>query len=933
MRGISLSHGFASQMSPPSSAFWRVSFSLGWSLLLLLLWVAPSSTCAAPGDRVFDELQIHEIRFEFDQVDWYQDLEQSWEDKEYIHAAVLVNGLSYDSVGVRFKGLTSYRRYPTDKKPFRIKFDKFKDHDWDGLRKVSLNNGWSDPTLIKEKLHLDFLRRHRSDGPRGNFARVYVNDTYWGFYSLVEHVDKIFLEDRIGNNGGNLYKADSAARLRWEGPEQQRYYDNYVLKTNEDENDWSDLVNLVDKLFSVPQPELRDSLETIFNSSSHILAWSVNNVTHNWDSYLSNGRNYYLYSNSSTGLFDWISSDVSLTLGGFGRGPHLSLYETPSIHPLHVRMLQEPKYRSEYVTNVGRLVRHDFQSALWDPRIDELAAFIREDYLADPRRQYNDGEFTQGILDLKDWIRIRVEDIERQIDIELMDKIVINEVMYDPNPTSEGEVVEYVELYNSLPADQDIGDWSFNDGVSHTFPPETVLPVDDYAVVTNNRTAFIELYGELTLLFEWDSGRLSNDGERVAITDRTGLVIDEITYDDGGQWPIDATRSGSLELIHPSFDNDSGVSWLVSNPVLAPIGTPGEQNSAFAPDGASSPTIWSEPETLAYVGLEYGYLVEAADADRDTLTFSLAEAPGFLTIDPRTGQASGTPSAANMGSHPVEIQVSDGRGGTDRQSYDLEVIEPDPTYGIVINELHYNPAGADSTEFIELVNTESFDVDVSGWVFDDGIEFTFPPGSIAPADGFVVVAYDSSAMMAVYGASGVYEWTSGRLANSGEIVALSNATRIRVDSVPYLDRAPWPESPDGGGPSLELLATEPDNALPSSWQASEGQGTPGEKNGGAPIDDRDTLVGARIRSLRPNPFLEQIDIHYQLAEAGPVRIAVFDVTGRHVRTLVQEAVLPGTHEVRWYGLDERAHPARPGVYFLRVSGGGTVDSRQLVLLR
>lgn len=58
---------------------------------------------------------------------------------------------------------------------------------------------------------------------------------------------------------------------------------------------------------------------------------------------------------------------------------------------------------------------------------------------------------------------------------------------------------------------------------------------------------------------------------------------------------------------------------------------------------------------------------------------------------------------------------------------------------IVINEIHYNPCGNqgddDQYEFIVLYNTGSTTVDLSGWYFDQGFNFTFPSGSsIAPGE-------------------------------------------------------------------------------------------------------------------------------------------------------------------------------------------------------
>ncbi len=88
------------------------------------------------------------------------------------------------------------------------------------------------------------------------------------------------------------------------------------------------------------------------------------------------------------------------------------------------------------------------------------------------------------------------------------------------------------------------------------------------------------------------------------------------------------------------------------------------------------PSITSTPDTLAYVDSLYQYQVIADDRDGDTLTYSLTISPTFLNIDENTGLVEGTPSASDVGSHPVEIMVDDGHGNQITQNYTLYVEHP-----------------------------------------------------------------------------------------------------------------------------------------------------------------------------------------------------------------------------------------------------------------
>jgi hypothetical protein len=159
---------------------------------------------------------------------------------------------------------------------------------------------------------------------------------------------------------------------------------------------------------------------------------------------------------------------------------------------------------------------------------------------------------------------------------------------------------------------------------------------------------------------------------------------------------------------------------------------------------------------------------------------------------------------------------------------------------LVINELHYNPAGSDDlTEFIEFHNTGDGAVSLAGWTMSAGVDFAFSAGATIPARGFCVLAQNPTAFAAAYpGVSNVYgPFANGtKLDNSGERVALSDAANNVVCEVTYSDDPPWPTAPDGDGPSLELRHPMLPPQTPSSWAAST-------RTGGSPGASNTTYLG------------------------------------------------------------------------------------------
>jgi hypothetical protein len=83
----------------------------------------------------------------------------------------------------------------------------------------------------------------------------------------------------------------------------------------------------------------------------------------------------------------------------------------------------------------------------------------------------------------------------------------------------------------------------------------------------------------------------------------------------------------------------------------------------------------------------------------------------------------------------------------------------------------------------------------------------------------------------------------------------------------------------------------------------------------------------------PNPFNPITGIEYSLQKASRVRLKIFDVSGRLVRTLVDEVQNMGSKRVTWDGLNDQGRAVSSGIYFCRLEAGSSLASRKIVLLR
>jgi hypothetical protein len=92
--------------------------------------------------------------------------------------------------------------------------------------------------------------------------------------------------------------------------------------------------------------------------------------------------------------------------------------------------------------------------------------------------------------------------------------------------------------------------------------------------------------------------------------------------------------------------------------------------------------------------------------------------------------------------------------------------------------------------------------------------------------------------------------------------------------------------------------------------------------------------GTAVGQNYPNPFNPSTLISYQLAEDSEVRLAIYEVSGRLVKTLVDEVKSAGSYGVTWNGLDDRGEKVASGVYFAVLSDSrGNITSRKLITLK
>lgn len=171
---------------------------------------------------------------------------------------------------------------------------------------------------------------------------------------------------------------------------------------------------------------------------------------------------------------------------------------------------------------------------------------------------------------------------------------------------------------------------------------------------------------------------------------------------------------------------------------------------------------------------------------------------------------------------------------------------------MVINEIMYNPpeSGTDFLEYIEFYNAGNTAINLKDFYIKDAVVFTFPD-TLVPPKGFVVIAVDSVKLDSIFGIK-AFEWSSGGLRNTDEVITLLDGGDNFIDSVHYFSS--WHNETNGNGASLELCRSNADNNNALFWRPSNVDaqiqvngkdlfGSPGFPNGVKCADHTITTIG------------------------------------------------------------------------------------------
>lgn len=377
---------------------------------------------------LYDSSIIRTIYLDFPQSNYWTLLTNNYQSKTDLPATMTVDGEIFDSVGVRFKGQTSYSQAQnSQKKSFNITTDLIhEDQKLLGYKTLNLNNSFQDPSFLREVFYQKQIRRHIPSA-KSNFVQLYINGQNWGLYPNVQQLNKDYLKEWFLSNDGISWRADrpdgtvgggpggggpgwgdGTAAINYLGADTTAYKSYYTLKSSGLDNPWDYLVATCNALNSTAAanlptvlPDYLDIDRTLWHLASEI-AFSDD------DSYVYKGKmDYYVYYEPETGRITPLEYDgnSAMETNFVTWSPFYNANKVN--YPLLNKILAIPQWRQRYLAHLRTIIQDELNPAVCNPMLDNFKAMIDPLVQADPKKQYTYAQFTSEVTALKTFISTR----------------------------------------------------------------------------------------------------------------------------------------------------------------------------------------------------------------------------------------------------------------------------------------------------------------------------------------------------------------------------------------------------------------------------------------------------------------------------------------------------------------------------------------------
>lgn len=531
---------------------------------------------------------IRNINLQFSSANYWTTLTNNFPNRIDMMCKMTIDGVVYDSVGVRFKGNSSYTAIGNSpKKSFNISLDDFiPGQNIGGYNTIVLNNCFADPSFLNEIIYEEQISKHIAS-PKGNFAHLSINGQDWGIYDNVEQLNHDYEKEWFLSHTGALWRArnplnnsaprgsngDSLASLYNFGTDTNFYSWHYNLKSSNIPDPFTKLMTAIQVLDTVSANNVENILGNYLDIDAALWLIVSENIFGDDDSYLYKARkDYYIYYEPESGRIIPLEMDGNDTYQN--SESNLSVFfnvNDPNFVLMH-KLLNIPSMRQRYLAHMRTAVKDELDTIEDFSIIDSYYSLIGTFVQADPKKLYTYADFVNKKPLQKQFIKDRRANILSNSEVAQVGPKITNTVFYSDSiawkrPMSNENVwvntsvtstngINRISLYSAFNlAGKFLKDTMFDDGLHHDHAAGDGI----YGAMISKKpgATWVRFYIEAT----------ANNAAKTVSYDPEGAEHDVYTY-----------------LVLPSFASDTSV---VINELMA-------KNISTITDSAGDYEDWIE---------------------------------------------------------------------------------------------------------------------------------------------------------------------------------------------------------------------------------------------------------------------------------------------------------------------------------------------------
>ena len=280
---------------------------------------------------LYDATILRTIFIDIDSDQWEKEMASLKDYGVDLSASVTVDQKTYDKVGIRFRGNSSFFSLGDgQKRSLNLTFDwADKKQNLYGYRTLNLLNSHSDASFLRLVLYSRIAQEY-IPVPKANYVHVVINGRSWGIYINEQQFNSDFTKEHFDAKGGRRWKAPpgrEGASFVYKGDEAADYR-TYELKTKDTPEAWDALIEATKVLAQTDSKDFESTLDQAICIDRILWFLAIDNVMLDMDGYYQRGADYSIYQEPKFDRFHILPYDNNETFRaqgnhgpGFGGGP------------------------------------------------------------------------------------------------------------------------------------------------------------------------------------------------------------------------------------------------------------------------------------------------------------------------------------------------------------------------------------------------------------------------------------------------------------------------------------------------------------------------------------------------------------------------------------------------------------------------------------